>query len=390
MVAAGNDGPNTCTIGSPGDAKDVITVGAMADLGANGFKQADFSGRGPTVDGRIKPDITAPGVGITAAEANTGSGYISMNGTSMATPFVTGVALLMIDANPAFTMDDIKDTIRGTAVDWGRGGRQHRARRQRPGRGLRRRPPRRLRRAGLRRDAADPDAPFTSPPAMPEHALREGSLSGTGQVLEYAVDVADTTNPVAATLIQVTTACRTGANPDFDMRLLAPERHGRGQRRPGRSARTSSATSRRVAGVYKLRVYSFRDCGDFFVDVSGGTVSSVATSNPDEDKGDDATPAPATPTTPEPAAPGPSGDAVAFAAVADAARSTARRAISARALGRPAPPAAPRPLHLRRADVRRRQGRDRRADAPSRPQRDRRSRDPQGHARRQAAPERRS
>jgi serine protease AprX len=121
-VAAGNDGPATCTIGSPGDAKDALTVGAMADLGANGFKQADFSGRGPTADGRIKPDISAPGVGITSAAAGTAGGYVSMNGTSMATPFVTGVALLMLDANPALLNDDLKEDIRSTAIDWGRGG----------------------------------------------------------------------------------------------------------------------------------------------------------------------------------------------------------------------------------------------------------------------------
>jgi len=157
------------------------------------------------------------------------------------------------------------------------------------------------------------------------HALREGSLGGTGEMLEYAVDVADTSNPVAATLIQVTTACRTAAVPDFDMRLLAPN---------GTIVASATGTQRQdefgfqptATGVYKLRVYSYRDCGDFFVDISGGTVSTVATANPDEDKGDDSTPSPSGPTTPAPTPPGPSGDDVAFAAVADAARSTARRA----------------------------------------------------------------
>ena len=48
LVAAGNEGPGTCTIGSPGAAVKALTVGAMADLGANGFFQADFSSRGET------------------------------------------------------------------------------------------------------------------------------------------------------------------------------------------------------------------------------------------------------------------------------------------------------------------------------------------------------
>src|SRR3990172_4928472 len=66
-VAAGNSGPKTCTIGSPGAAQNAITVGAMADVGELGFSIASFSSRGPTADNRIKPDVVAPGVSITAA-----------------------------------------------------------------------------------------------------------------------------------------------------------------------------------------------------------------------------------------------------------------------------------------------------------------------------------
>ncbi|MCB0167646.1 MAG: S8 family serine peptidase, partial [Anaerolineae bacterium] len=57
-VAAGNSGPGERTVGSPGCARLVITVGAMDDSG----RIASFSSRGPTADGRVKPDIVFPGV----------------------------------------------------------------------------------------------------------------------------------------------------------------------------------------------------------------------------------------------------------------------------------------------------------------------------------------
>jgi serine protease AprX len=322
-VAAGNDGPDTCTIGSPGDAKDSITVGAMADLGANGFKLADFSGRGPTADGRPKPDVTAPGVGITSAQAGTASGFTSLNGTSMATPFVTGVALLMLDAEPAYTMDDVKDTLRDTAIDWGRGEDYSLAGSTGPdvdyGAG------RLAAYAALAATdtAIDGETTLTSPPTLPQHATREGSLSGTGQVLEYAIDVPDTRFPLAATMIEAPTSCRPGANPDFDLRLTAPD---------GTVVATATSSQRQdelgvipqTTGVYKLRVYSFRDCGHFFVDVSGGAVSSNGTSNPDG--GDKPPPATAPPPVTTPSTPAVPDDSAAVAAVVDAARITARRA----------------------------------------------------------------
>jgi len=127
-VAAGNSGPGTCTIGTPGAAANALTVGAMADLEQAGFKQAYFSSRGKTADGRIKPDVSAPGVAVTSAAKGTATGYAVHSGTSMASPFVAGVALLMRDADPALTSASLKAKVSGvagvsgTAVDWGRGG----------------------------------------------------------------------------------------------------------------------------------------------------------------------------------------------------------------------------------------------------------------------------
>ena len=147
-VAAGNAGPGTCTVGTPGAAPAALTVGAMTDLGPGGFYLASFSSRGPTSDGRIKPDVVAPGVSVTSSAANTTNGYSIYSGTSMATPFVVGVSLLMRDANPSLTPQQIKDAMTSTAEDWGPAGRRHR---------LRRRPARRLRGAALGRRAARRD-----------------------------------------------------------------------------------------------------------------------------------------------------------------------------------------------------------------------------------------
>lgn len=138
-VAAGNSGPLKYTIGSPAAAANVITVGNIADPGIitgtlrtglvdNGFYLAPSSSRGPTADNRIKPDVVAPGVMIMAAASkypNTATvhgTYIEKTGTSMATPFVAGVAALMLDANYVLTPAQIKTRIRDTAEEYGADG----------------------------------------------------------------------------------------------------------------------------------------------------------------------------------------------------------------------------------------------------------------------------
>lgn len=121
-VAAGNAGPGTATVGPPGCARQVITVGASDDSD----RVADFSGRGPTLDGRVKPDVVFPGVGIVSCRAQgTDMGtpvdphYTSASGTSMATPHASGTAALLLEAEPALTPAQVKRLLQDTAVNLG-------------------------------------------------------------------------------------------------------------------------------------------------------------------------------------------------------------------------------------------------------------------------------
>ncbi len=100
-VSAGNYGPYHNTITTPGTAKYVITVGAALDpsIGAGSNWQLwSYSSRGPCDDGRIKPDILAPGgQGIRSAKAGTTNQYEDFGGTSASCPFVAGLVALWLD-----------------------------------------------------------------------------------------------------------------------------------------------------------------------------------------------------------------------------------------------------------------------------------------------------
>ncbi|MER7249994.1 S8 family serine peptidase [Kribbella sp. NPDC000426] len=119
VIAAGNSGEfGAQTIESPGSAAGALTVGAVDKQN----QLAYFSSRGPGLDGSVKPDLTAPGVGIVAARAKgseigvpVGDYYTSLDGTSMATPHVTGSAAILAQQHPDWTAPKLKAQLAATA-----------------------------------------------------------------------------------------------------------------------------------------------------------------------------------------------------------------------------------------------------------------------------------
>jgi subtilisin family serine protease len=126
VIAAGNSGPDAGSVGSPGSADAALTVGAVDKSDV----LADFSSRGPTVtDSSVKPDLTAPGVDITAAAAagsvidqevgESPAGYLTISGTSMATPHVSGAAAILAEEHPDWTGQQLKEALVGSTVTGG-------------------------------------------------------------------------------------------------------------------------------------------------------------------------------------------------------------------------------------------------------------------------------
>ncbi|WP_309126902.1 S8 family serine peptidase [Microbacterium sp.] len=119
VVAAGNS-TNPETIGSPGSAASALTVGSVDDpTGALSW----FSSQGPLArSGALKPDLAAPGNEITAARSadSAGSGdYVTMSGTSMATPHVAGAAAIVKQQHPDYTAAQLRAALVSTATDVG-------------------------------------------------------------------------------------------------------------------------------------------------------------------------------------------------------------------------------------------------------------------------------
>lgn len=102
VFAAGNAGnlQGCSTVQSPGDYAQVTAVGATD----SGDRLTSFSSIGPSLDGRLKPDLTAPGQGIYSTLADQRV-YGTNSGTSMATPHVAGAVALLWAANPALIGD---------------------------------------------------------------------------------------------------------------------------------------------------------------------------------------------------------------------------------------------------------------------------------------------
>lgn len=113
VAAAGNDGNRRGTgdsVDYPGAYSSVIAVAATDSMD----NRASFSSTGPAVE------LAAPGVNILSTYQD---GWASLSGTSMACPHVAGTAALVMEANPSFTNDNIRDRLAQTATDLGTPGR---------------------------------------------------------------------------------------------------------------------------------------------------------------------------------------------------------------------------------------------------------------------------
>ncbi|MGE5430375.1 MAG: S8 family serine peptidase [Syntrophomonadaceae bacterium] len=105
MTAAGNEGNNSWHyIIAPADGFNTIAVGAVSQFNV----VAGFSSRGPTADGRIKPDIVAQGSSVYKAIAHTNSSYSYGSGTSFATPISSGCAGLLLSVYPYLTNIELR------------------------------------------------------------------------------------------------------------------------------------------------------------------------------------------------------------------------------------------------------------------------------------------
>ncbi|HEV7766288.1 MAG TPA: S8 family serine peptidase [Thermoanaerobaculia bacterium] len=112
-VAAGNE-ETFHRIGSPAGAAKAITVGAST-LEEGVPTLAYFSSRGPaTQTSAIKPDVIAPGRDIYST--GLGHGYVTLSGTSMSTPYVSGLAALLLEEHPDWTPERVKAALVTTAL----------------------------------------------------------------------------------------------------------------------------------------------------------------------------------------------------------------------------------------------------------------------------------
>ena len=114
------EGYRSISITDPGNTDSVITVGATHRDSAHLFGVSYFSSRGPTGDGRIKPDLVAPGEKIESTTPN--NNKLRMDGTSQAAPHVSGAAALLLARYPELIgrPTRIKEILCKTATDLGR------------------------------------------------------------------------------------------------------------------------------------------------------------------------------------------------------------------------------------------------------------------------------
>jgi len=118
VTSAGNEGDNEewhYKITTPADGDGVIAVGSVNINGVISL----FSSHGPTYDGRIKPDFAALGENVMIIDPTSQMCYNSGYGTSYSAPSVSGAIALILESNPLWTPEKVRQALRDTAIDRG-------------------------------------------------------------------------------------------------------------------------------------------------------------------------------------------------------------------------------------------------------------------------------
>jgi subtilisin family serine protease len=105
--AMANAGPGSGTLHAPADADSIVACGAVYSDGEIVY----FSSRGPSFDGRIKPEVCAQGVSTRCADPSGTTGYTYANGTSLSTPLIGGAAAVILSAHPGWTPMQVREAL---------------------------------------------------------------------------------------------------------------------------------------------------------------------------------------------------------------------------------------------------------------------------------------
>ena len=111
-TSMGNSGPMPTTMGTPADAEGNITIGAVDSLGMI----TRFSSRGPTADGRLKPNVVALGRHVTIIRPYTWDVFGLASGTSFACPLAAGAIALVVQAHPEWSSWQVMEAVENTAT----------------------------------------------------------------------------------------------------------------------------------------------------------------------------------------------------------------------------------------------------------------------------------
>lgn len=112
ISSAGNEGNSSWRyITAPADGINTFAIGAVN----NNNEVATFSSRGPSYDGRIKPEVVTQGVGVYCAAAGNFTGYLTASGTSVAAPIASGISALLLSAYPHIKNTQVRNILIETA-----------------------------------------------------------------------------------------------------------------------------------------------------------------------------------------------------------------------------------------------------------------------------------